>query len=404
MISLFVALLLPAYGASSSFQSDLTNFKNKSLSIQSEKQNLEAASDLLLSKKLFWTPKLSVSAHQTQTKVNSDTTSDYNYLQADLSINAFRGGSDLNSLFAASADKKAQELRLLNEGLATEIKASNLIFSSVFLTESLRIQEQFLKLKEESLKIVKDRYQQGKLPSQEMIKSEVDLTQQKNKLRLATLEVLENRTNISSSFVTEIQTKEWPFNEKTNLQSQDAADKIPLIEQKFWSAKSREEAWRASKGGHWPSIDLQLQYQESEIQRRENSQIVGLISLTLPLWDRFETSAQISNQFAQYTIAQNDYKSTEQTLKQRSAFLKEKIAIARVNLTEAKKNAQIARKLYEDILRSFRTGRISTNDLFIEQNRLLESENTLALTQLTFHQGLIESCTLAGLTSADCLR
>jgi len=402
MILLLVSFIFPAQAVSSNFLSDLNSFKNKSLSLQSEKQNLESASDALLAKKLFWTPKLSVSANQTQTKVNSTKTSDYNYLQADLSLNVFRGGADLNTLFAASAQKKAQELQLLNESLAVEIKASNLIFSSVFLTESLRIQEQLLKLKEESLKIVKDRYQQGKLPSQEMIKSEVDLTQQKNKLRLASLDLLENKTNISSLFVNEVQTKEWPFTEKTNLQNSNS-EKIPLIEQKYWTAESREEAWRASKGEHWPSIDLQLQYQESDIQRRDNSQVVGLISLTIPIWNRFETSAQISSQFSQYTMAQNDYKATEQSLKLKNSFLKEKISIARLNLVEAKKNAQMARKLYEDILKSFKTGRLSTNDLFIEQNRLLESENTLSLTQLTFHQSLVEACALSGLTSAECL-
>lgn len=403
MITLILSLVLPTHAISPRFLNDLTSFKDKSLSLQSEKQNLESASDALLSKKLFWTPTISVSANQTQTKLNSETTSDYNYWQAEASLNVFRGGSDLNSLFAASAQKKVQELQVLNEGLAVEIKASDLIFKSVYLTESLRIQEQLLKLKEESLKIVKDRYQQGKLPSQEVIKSEVDLTQQKNKMRLASLDFLENKSNITSLFVSEIQTKEWPFDEKTTLPSLKS-ENTPLIEQKYWTAQAREEAWRASKGGHLPSIDLHLQYQESDLQKRENNQLIGLISLTLPIWNRFETSAQASNQFSQYTAALNDYKNTEQSLKNRSFFLKEKINTARLNLTEAKKNAQAARKLYEDILRSFKVGRISTNDLFIEQNRLLDSENTLALNQLTFHQSLIEACALSGLTSAECLR
>lgn len=403
MIALIFSLALPAQAVSSRFLSDINNFRKKSLSLQTEQQNLESASDVLLSKKFFWTPTLSVSANQSQTKQNSTTISDYNYWQADASLNLFRGGSDLNSLFSASAQKKAQELQVLNEGLAVEMKASDLIFKSVYLTESLRIQEQLLKLKEESLKIVKDRYQQGKLPSQEVVKSEVDLTQQKNKLRLASLEVLENKTDISNLFISEVQTKEWPFDEKTSLQN-SSADKMPLIEQKYWTAQSREEAWRAAKGEHWPSIDLHLQYQESDIQKRENNQLVGLISLTIPLWNRFETSAQVSSQFSHYTSALNDYKSTEQIVKNKSVFLKEKINTARLNLTEAKKNALAARKLYEDVLKSFRVGRISTNDLFIEQNRLLDSENTLALNQLTFHQSLIEACTLSGLTTAECLR
>lgn len=402
MIAILISLFIPAQAVSNRFLNDLGNFKSRSLSLQSEQKNLEAVSDTLLSKKLFWTPTLSVSANQSQTKVNSKTTSDYNYLQASANLNLFRGGSDLNSLFSASAQKKAQELQVLNETLSVEIKASNLIFKSVYLTESLRIQEQLYKLKEESLKIVRDRYQQGKLPSQEVVKSEVDLTRQKNQVRTSSLDLLENKSEISSLFVEDIETKEWPFDEKTAIQNNDS-NRMPLIEQKYWVSQSKEESWKSAKGDHWPSIDLSLQYQEADIKKREDKQLVGLISLTLPLWNRFETSAQTSSHFAQYNSALNDYKSTEKSLKNKSTFLKEKIAMARLNLVEAKKNALAARKLYEDILKSFKIGRLSTNDLFTEQNRLLDTENTLALNQLTFHQSLIEACTLSGLTTAECL-
>ena len=56
------------------------------------------------------------------------------------------------------------------------------------------------------------------------------------------------------------------------------------------------------------------------------------------------------------------------------------------------------------MLNSFRLGRISTNDLFLEQNRLLESENDLALSQLNYHQCLVETCALSGIKTINCLR
>lgn len=402
MMILFFSLFFQAQAAPTAFISDLNNFKSKNLKLQTEQQNLDSASDLLLSKKLFWTPTLSISANQSQTKLNSQNISDYNYLQADISLNIFRGGSDLNSLFSASAAKKAQQLQLQNETSRVEIKASDLVFQALYLAESLRIQEQLYKLKEESFKIVKDRYSQGKIPSQEMVKSEVDLTQQKNRLRIAQLDVLENKTNILSAFITEIQTKEWPFDEKTILEV-TRGENLPIIEQKYWIAESREQAWRAARGLHWPSLDLQIQYQESEIKNREKKQLIGLLSLTLPLWNRYDSSSQISASYTQYITAFNDYRDTEQTLRLKNSFLKEKILVSKQNLVEAKKNVQSARKLYQDILRSFRIGRLSTNDLFIEQNRLLESETILAQNQLTFHQSLIEACALSGANAMECI-
>lgn len=395
----------PLAQANTVFFSDLENFKNQSLSIQTEKANVEASSDLLLSKKLFWTPNVSVSAHQkkTQTTLNNETsTIDSDYLQGDVTLNLFRGGSDWNALQAAKASDKAAQLQLLNESLRVEVKAADLIFKSIYLIESEKIQESLLKLKEESLRIVTDRYHQGKLPLQDVTKAEVDLVQQRNKLRLAHLDVSENKSQILSSFVTDVKTASWPFSESVGLEWNEK-QRPPLIEQKYWQAQSQEELWKEAKGGHWPSLDLSLLYQEAPVRERTTKNWIGILSLTLPLWSKFDTTAQISSAAANRTAALNSYRETDQSLKQRTGFLKEKIDIARTNLTEAKKNAEKTKRLYEEILKSFRLGRLSTNDLFIEQNRLFEIQTDLAQSQLSFHQTLIESCALIGAKAVDCL-
>jgi hypothetical protein len=92
------ALAAPVTATSPNFFSDLENFRQKSLSLQTEKQNLEAASDAYLSSKFFWTPKLSLSANQIKTKINNTPMTDQNYLEADASINLFHGGGDWNTL------------------------------------------------------------------------------------------------------------------------------------------------------------------------------------------------------------------------------------------------------------------------------------------------------------------
>jgi outer membrane protein TolC len=406
MIACLWLSLLGLAQAQPAFFQDLENFKGQSLSIQTEKQNLEASSDLLLSRSLFWTPSLSASAVKRKAEATSQgqtSATESDYLQADMKLNLFRGGGDWDAMQAASAAKKAAVLRLVNEALAVEIKASDLIFKSIYLIESRRIQEGLLKLKEESLRIVTNRYDQGKLPGQEVTKAEVDLAQQKNKVRLSQLEVSENKSQIRSAFVTVVATTDWPFSEATKMKT-ESRSQLPLIEQKYWLSQAKEEAWQASKAGHWPSLDLDLVYQDSPIQERTTHQWVGLVTLTLPLWSKYETTAQVSSAYADRLASLNDYRDTEQSLQQRSQFLKEKVDLARQNLIESKKNLDKAKRLYQDILKSFRLGRISTNDLFIEQNRLLDSENDLALSQLSFHQSLMESCALAGTEASGCLR
>lgn len=402
MIILYLSLIANSFAGNSYFFDDVENFKNKSLTIQSEQQKLKSTHDFLLSKNLFWTPKLNISLQDNPTNLNSATITKSSSITLDLTWNLFRGGYDWNQMKDARAQKETQELQLLNEGLRVEISASDLIFKSLYLIEIERIQKEFLKLKEESLKIVTDRYHQGKLPLQEITKSEVDFIQQKNKLRSSRLDLMENKSQMASLFIDTINTSKWPFDEKTTPKIPSNL-KIPLVEQKYWLSKSREESWKASKALHWPSLDLDLQRIESPIKNRANKEWIGLISLSFPIWNQFETSAKISAAYAEYINSLNDYKNTQQTLSERNLFLKNKIEIARLNLTESKANLEKSRILYQDILSSFRLGRISTNDLFLEQNRLLDSENALAQNLLTFHQSLIETCALAGITARDCL-
>lgn len=402
MILLLHFLMNFAHASPVLFFEDIENFKIKNLNIQTEQQNLKSSEDSLLAKRLFWTPNLNLSMQDSRTKLNSNTISKSNNIGTSLSWNLFRGGTDWSLMNEAKAKKEAQELQVLNEILKGEISASDLIFKSLYLIEIERIQKQFLKRKEESLKIVTDRYNQGKLPMQEVTKSEIDLTQQKNKVRSASLDLFENKSQINSLFVDSIKTSDWPFDEKviTHLPTDL---KIPLIEQKYLLSLSQKKSWEANKGMHWPSLDMELQRIESPIKDRSDKQTVALITLSFPIWNRYDTSAKVSSAYAQYINSLNDYKNTTQALKQKNIFLKEKIEISRLNLIDSKNNLDISRKLYQEVLGIFRLGRISTNDLFLEQNRLLESENSLVLSQLIFHQSLMEVCALAGIKSQDCL-
>ena len=404
MIMMILVFSMMAHAQNATpFFADLENFRKQSLSLQTEQQNLEAASASYLSSQFFWTPRLSLSANQTRTRLNAGATSDQNTLVADATLNLYRAGSDWNTLESRKSAKLAQQLQLENESLRVELRAADFIFKSIYLIQSKKIQDDLLKLKEDALRILNDRFHQGQLPLQEVRKSEVDLVQQRNRARQAALDSLENESEIHSAFVSEIQTKSWPFQENTTPKLQ-SAPRVPSVEQKYWFSQAQEQSWKAAKGGHWPTIDLSVEYQQSPIKDRDSSQWVGILQLTLPIWSQYETSAKIASAYAQYVSSQNDFKETQEHTKYKYEFLKQKIEVARTNLIEAKANVEKAKELYQSILKSFRMARLSTNDLLIEQNRLLDSQTALLLSQLSFHQTLIETCALVGLPSSTCLR
>lgn len=398
-----ILFLLAFAHAQTPFFSDLENFRAQSLTLKTEERNLDAASDRLLSRRLFWSPDLSLSAHRAKTRINGANQPDADDVTADLNWNLFRGGTDWHRLGEAKALRQAQELQVVNETLAVEVKAADVIFRSIYLAETGRLQENLYKLKEETLKIARDRYAQGKLPLQEVSKSEVDLVQQRARVRTAKLDQAENRAEAASLFVTEIRTTTWPFAEGNDV-GDAGVEKSPLVARKALLSQSFEERWRSFRSTYWPTFDLSLQYKQWPLDRRDQDQWLGVFTLTLPIWSRYETAADVSSAYAGYLGAMNDFRETEQRVKAKAVFLKEKIEAARANLKDAKGNLRASQALYRDVLKQFRLGRISTNDLFLEQNRLLDSETALAVSQLAFHQALIESCALAGVRASECVR
>jgi len=383
------------------FYNDLDSFKEKSFTLKSERQKLESSSTTLLSKKLFWTPSISTDLRQGKSSNNGIETNSAATLGAQINWNLFQGGKGYRDLESMKAKYKELELELFNESLQVEINAADLIFKNIYLQEMVRISEQIVKLKEESLKIAKNRFTQGKLPHHEMIKAEVDFTQQRSHLRNAKLDLFENKTQLQSMFIDTIKTTNWPFADTIKAKTPNTLN-FPMLEQKYWSTKSYEAAWTSSKSLHFPSLDFNFQYDKG-LSRDQNYNWLGQVSLTFPLWSRYESSAQISQSYLQYQMALNDQKASEQKLNQKYTFLQEKIEVTRDNLLEAQKNLQLTKELYKEVSKAFILGRISINDLFVEQNRLIESENSLSNNQLLFHQSLIEYCALTGLNAANCL-
>lgn len=403
---LFISNLngLQAATNSESFFNDLEAFKEKSLNLSTQRSSLEAASSSLLAKKLFWTPSLSADVQKGK-EVNNGTESVYpTTLGVQMNWNLFQGGKSYHDLMASKAKYREQELSLYNESLQVEVTGADLIFKNIYLQEIVRIAEEVVRLKEESLKIAKDRFAQGKLPHHEMIKAEVDLTQQRSKLRSSKLDLFENKTEFQSFFISTIKTSTWPFSESAEAKQPTTSSPttFPLLEQKYWSAQSYEAFWNSSKSLHYPSIDFSMEYKK-ELTQDQNKSLVGLVTLTFPLWNGYESSSQIAQNWAQYQSALNDQKSSEQKINQKYLFLKEKINVARSNLIEAQKNLSLSKGLYKEVSKAFLLGRISINDLFLEQNRLIESENSLSNSQLLFHQSLIEYCAITGIKASVCI-
>ena len=128
---------------------------------------------------------------------------------------------------------------------------------------------------------------------------------------------------------------------------------------------------------------------------------LGLV-LSLPLWSRYETVARVAAASADRMQAAQQADEALRIETAQREVLQQRIDLSQQNLVAAQGNLEKSGGLYKDMLKSFRFGRMSMNELLIEQNRLIESEMNLNQSQSDYHKILMESCAIAGFSVKNC--
>ncbi len=403
-----IALLLVstmAMASTENFLQDLDLFRAKSLTLKTELSRVEAASARALNRALHWTPDVSVSAgrsRSTSRSFNDKEVATSDYWRASANFSLFRGGSDLFAASAANLQEESQKYQFESEVIGLENRVGRLLLQSLSLQESLSVQKSLLKLKEDSLRIGKERYSQGKIPLQELTKLELDLSQQKNRLRQAELEVEGNFVAIKSLFVEDTKTKDWPFADSVQLDFGDALS--PGLKSVQLRADSAKKSYWATKLTHVPTVDLSISYKETPIRKRESREWVGSIDLNIPLWSKYATSASVAEAGSAMEEAENAAYMKQKEEQLQKDLIKKKIDAFRKNLAENKNNLEKSERLYGDMVRNFQLGRISVNDLFIEQNRRIESLLSLTESKMAFHEGILDACSAWGKRMRECVK
>lgn len=381
------------------FFADLEAVLQMNASLKSELVRLTASKDLVLSRSLAWTPTMSLGVGGTQ----GGSTPFVDLWKADASWNLLKGGGDRAALHAAQAGLRAQGLKVRNEELVVESAAATLIFQLLYSADIIKHTQDLVRMRTESHRVVVEKFKRGHLPQQEVTKSEIDQKQQENRLRTLQAESLEIEAKLRAFLSDRTKTTKWPFDQRTQPKLEFSA-KSPEILRAEELVKAADAQVSVAKSGFWPSLDLTATYRELPLRSRAQSDWSASLLLTIPLYDRFETTALRSSAEADLAAAEAALDFAVRTENAKREVLQRRLDLQRKNLEDASTNVERAAKLYQDMLKSFGLGRMSVNDLLIEQNRTIESAVSLSQNQLAFHKVVIETCLISGTKLRDCVR
>ncbi|MGZ3711925.1 MAG: TolC family protein [Bdellovibrionota bacterium] len=409
IVLLVSGLLLSQFAhaaATEDFFSDLELFKARAPLLRTENERLNAESVNRISKILQITPTVSAAIGKTESRVKSDTTGSaktiYDYWGVSAGLNLFRGFGDFQAWRAADNSVEAQRYQVKSEELKIELDGAHVIFNRLYLRDVKSAQDELLKLKQETMRIGRDRYRQGKIPLQDVEKMEVDLSQQQNIVRQAEIDLAQNEAAYKAFFVDELRTVKWPFAESYSPAIK-GAEGAPASKSLRFRAAALEHSWKAARARYLPSLDLSVGYKEFSIKSPNAGNWTGTLELSIPLWNRYETATASALSYVAFVEAEGAAEIAEREEILKREFLTKKMELTNANYREARINQDKSDKVYRDMLRSFQLGRLSTNDLFQEQNRKIQSLLSYVQARFGFHESLTEACALWGLSVRGCL-
>lgn len=399
------------------FIQDLNEISENQVRLQALKINQKYLSDTTLAKSFYWSPEVYLTLTQDQTQVLKNKDKNGNDLgliktkndiaSLNMNLNLFKAGQDLASWKQAVNSERASENKYQSEVLEFENKAAALLFKMIYLNEYINIQNQILKFKKEILISTLEKYKQGKIPLEDVQKSEIDINESESSFTKSKLELLENKSELESLYLKSLRTKDWPFKnwftESDKIQSvlkkmkNVSNTENPIWNSKYFSIQSQIEAVNKASRSFWPSLDLSMQYQTLPIMENNYNAWNASLVLTIPIWNRYETKANWSYEKSILNTLQADFEAHNKITESKRVFLEEKLNHFIGLFEKSKKQLEKANAVYKKYEINYKLGRISINDLILEQKRLLDVETSNQDYMYQIHGLISDLCFLYGI-------
>lgn len=332
--------------------------------------------------------------NQTITKAGEE----YRLGGLNAAFNLFSFGADLNNYRAVRLERKAQKQRVLTQLLSREQELGLLVLDYLKEAKNVEILKRLLELRNEALKVSRRRFERGSLSEQDYSKVKLDVSNAKAELLVAEQSVNTLVARIRAFGVT-VLPKAWPWEQElTHKKIEDLKAMSSLVTDlpQFQEAALEEEAaqrrYQALKGSMLGSV--QLNFSRSYYQFLEQDQWEWRTSLvyTLPLFDQFD-------QYTEYkrTEAQRLARAVRRTFQERFSDNNQdaegaNLEISWKNWVERKDSLSLSSRLYSSSLFQFNQGQLSVNELFVDQDRLLRTEQTANLALHQLHTSVLSFC------------
>lgn len=407
-LSIFVLFfLVPSSSQAASFLEAVKKIVDRNPAVGIQRATVNQVSDRNMSSRLGWLPTLSLEASHSKSG-SYGLTSTRQGVNGNANLNLFKFGADAAAISAAGSEVSAQEKTLEDLILRTESDAIRSIVTLIQSEMEAETIRDIFKTREEALKIAKERYQRGLLAAQEVEKFAVDLDNARARLSDAEMTIASSQAELESLLGDTEVAREWPWK---NIFTKKKFDSFEVQKRPDWQAASLKiEAARSRRnealGKLFPSLDLGLSYgyfRSTGLSEFSGAEWRGQIGLSIPLFDKFENLGNYRALTEGVHIAELELEKVKRAAKSESDSARKTFEIAVSTAQLRDKTLESSRRVYADNLARFKKGLVSANDLFLDQDRLRDSQINQIRGWASAHTAFSKLCQSNGLHLETCL-
>jgi len=381
-----------------SFQDMVNGILARDELLKSESLSIEASREALVPKSFIHLPEVTSSASINKLYEGSKTQSSSN---VSLSANAvlFNGGHD--SLVRDEAKKRVQKLDLESSKKVLERTATIAqdLIEVVSKKKSLLEREKWLKSRRNILENAEIRFKKGLLAGEEWIRLKIDFDNAQNEMDQSKLELnmVTERYQLDAKQLDQLS---WPWlhliGEQTANRLKSSAPITSSLDSRIDEAsiEASSLAIQAERRRYFPEFSLSAgigrNFNEnnlpSDVQRSTT------LSVSFPLFSRFQTESQINSLVKQQASEKSraDYESSQN--KKTIAFLTQDIKRLTARLNTNNGISKLARDVMEKSREKFLQGKISANDFNSDESRYINLYDSWLKDLESLHKDFIVLC------------
>lgn len=417
-IILVCVLVLVSFSNSSwaqlSFKSALEISVKKNIDYTKATNSLHNSKISKLQSFYNFAPSLTFSSGKMKTSDHySDVFSEQtNTTSFSLSYNLLSFGEDYYNYKGAEKYLEASKKNKENTVIAIEANALRVLLSFIKAKRDIQIYQKILKIQKQAKSIALKRFKAGFLSRQDVDKVEIDFNNftaeyntQKISLNTIVQSIKEYIGDVNLS-------TEWPWEKEfsTKEYTKIAVHKFEVESIPSWklaslSLQTYELYKKAAQRRMLGSVDLSINRSMSEVYGSErNWGWTASITYTLPLFDRLSSYGSYQKSLGNYYVKKAElyYANRESFAFYQKARSNFKISLETFN--ERQKTLKLTKRLYKDSIKQFNRGRLSVNDLLVEQKRLLLTEQNANQGNYQRHISLADLChSIGSKVTGSCL-